>query len=101
MLFTNAFAAMRYRPNQKTKTTALVINPMIHTGTSVLSAYPATNLGMSVRVEPLLDDINGDLTPLYYKLVMFATSRKNRSRLPFADRSTCSAAAAPLKSMVS
>ena len=28
---------------------------------------------MSVRVEPLLDDINGDLTPLYYKLVMCAT----------------------------
>ena len=37
------------------------------------SSYPATNLGMSVRVEPLLDGINGDLTPLYYKLVMCAT----------------------------
>lgn len=35
--------------------------------------YPAVNRNMSVRVEPLLDDINGDLTPLYYKLVMGAT----------------------------
>lgn len=34
--------------------------------------YPATNLGMSVKVVPLLDDINGDLTPVYYKLVMCA-----------------------------
>jgi putative ABC transport system permease protein len=42
-------------------------------GDRLASEYPATNLGMSVRVEPLLDDINGDLTPLYYKLVMFAT----------------------------
>ena len=42
-------------------------------GERLASEYPATNLGMSVRVEPLLDDINGDLTPLYYKLVMFAT----------------------------
>jgi putative ABC transport system permease protein len=36
-------------------------------------AYPATNLGMSVKVEPLLDGINGDLTPLYYKMIMGAT----------------------------
>lgn len=36
-------------------------------------AYPATNLGLSVRVEPLLDGINGDFTPLYYRLVMGAT----------------------------
>jgi putative ABC transport system permease protein len=36
-------------------------------------AYPATNLGWSVKVEPLLDGINGDLTPLYYRLVMGAT----------------------------
>jgi putative ABC transport system permease protein len=36
-------------------------------------AYPATNLGLSVKVEPLLDGINGDLTPLYYKLIMGAT----------------------------
>jgi putative ABC transport system permease protein len=36
-------------------------------------AYPATNLSMSARVEPLLDGINGDLTPLYYKLIMGAT----------------------------
>lgn len=36
-------------------------------------AYPATNTGLTVKVEPLLDGINGDLTPLYYKLIMGAT----------------------------
>jgi putative ABC transport system permease protein len=36
-------------------------------------AFPATNRGWSVKVEPLLDGINGDLTPLYYRLVMGAT----------------------------
>jgi putative ABC transport system permease protein len=35
--------------------------------------YPATNQGWTVRVEPLLEQINGDLTPLYYKLIMGAT----------------------------
>jgi putative ABC transport system permease protein len=37
------------------------------------AAYPATNLGRSIKVEPLLDGINGDLTPLYYRLIMGAT----------------------------
>jgi putative ABC transport system permease protein len=37
------------------------------------ATYPTTNLGMSVKIEPLLDDINGDYTPLYYKLIMGAT----------------------------
>ncbi len=37
------------------------------------AAYPATNKGWSVKVESLLDDINGDLTPLYYRLVMGGT----------------------------
>ena len=37
------------------------------------AAYPATNLGRSVHVEPLLDGINGEYTPLYYRLVMGAT----------------------------
>lgn len=36
-------------------------------------SYPTTNQGWSVRVEPLLDGINGDLTPLYYRLLMGAT----------------------------
>ncbi|MGA2171049.1 MAG: ABC transporter permease [Terracidiphilus sp.] len=36
-------------------------------------AYPATNLGMTVKVEQLLDGINGEWTPLYYRLVMGAT----------------------------
>jgi putative ABC transport system permease protein len=35
--------------------------------------YPATNLGWSVRVEPLLDRMNGEWTPLYYRLIMGAT----------------------------
>lgn len=35
--------------------------------------YPGTNLDWTVRVEPLLDDINGDYTPLYYKLMIGAT----------------------------
>jgi putative ABC transport system permease protein len=35
--------------------------------------YPTSNLGWSVRVEPLLDDINGPLTPLYYRLILAAT----------------------------
>jgi putative ABC transport system permease protein len=36
-------------------------------------AYPATNSGWSVHVEPLLEGINGFYTPLYYKLVLGAT----------------------------
>lgn len=36
-------------------------------------AYPATNLGWSVEVEPLLDDINGSLTPMYMRLMIGGT----------------------------
>ncbi len=36
-------------------------------------AYPATNLGWTVKAEPLLDDINGDQTPLYFNLLQGAT----------------------------
>ena len=36
-------------------------------------AYPATNQGWSVKVEGLLADINGELTPLYFSLVQGAT----------------------------
>jgi putative ABC transport system permease protein len=36
-------------------------------------AYPATNLGWTVKVEPLLDGINGESTPLYYRMLMGAT----------------------------
>jgi putative ABC transport system permease protein len=35
--------------------------------------YPGTNLDWTVRVEPLIDDINGEYTPLYYRLIMGAT----------------------------
>jgi putative ABC transport system permease protein len=36
-------------------------------------AYPATNLGWSVKIQPLLDTINGDLTPRYFNLILGAT----------------------------
>lgn len=36
-------------------------------------AYPATNQGWTVHIEPLLDAIEGDLTPLYYRFIMGAT----------------------------
>ena len=42
-------------------------------GERLAQAYPATNLGYGVHVEPLLDVINGELTPMYYRLVMGAT----------------------------
>ncbi len=35
--------------------------------------YPATNLGWSVKVEPLLDNISGSLTPMYMRLMMGGT----------------------------
>ena len=37
------------------------------------AAHPATNQAWTVRVEPLLDGINGEFTPRYYRLVMGAT----------------------------
>ena len=36
-------------------------------------AYPMSNLGWSVHAEPLLDAINGDMTPMYYRLILAAT----------------------------
>jgi putative ABC transport system permease protein len=39
----------------------------------ISAAYPATNREWTVKVEPLLDGINGPLTNLYYKLIMGAT----------------------------
>ncbi len=35
--------------------------------------YPATNQGRSIKIETLLADMNGDLTPLYFSLVQGAT----------------------------
>jgi putative ABC transport system permease protein len=35
--------------------------------------YPSSNLGWSVSVKPLLDGINGELTPMFYKLILCAT----------------------------
>jgi putative ABC transport system permease protein len=37
-------------------------------------SYPATNLGWSVTITPLLDEINGALTPLYFRMIMGATA---------------------------
>ena len=37
------------------------------------STYPNTNRGWTVHAEPLLNTINGDLTPLYYRLILGAT----------------------------
>jgi putative ABC transport system permease protein len=36
-------------------------------------AYPDTNLGWQARVTPMLADINGEYTPLYFKLIQGAT----------------------------
>jgi len=41
--------------------------------THLAETYPATDQGRTVHVEPLLDGINGEFTPLYYRLVMGAT----------------------------
>lgn len=41
--------------------------------THMAAAYPATNTDWSVKVEPLLDGINGEMTPLYYRLIMGST----------------------------
>jgi predicted permease len=35
--------------------------------------YPATNLGWDLHVTPLLDNVNGSLTPLYMRMIMGAT----------------------------
>jgi putative ABC transport system permease protein len=46
----------------------------MHTLAQHLAAtYPITNKGWSVKVESLLDNINGDMTPLYYRLIMGGT----------------------------
>jgi putative ABC transport system permease protein len=36
-------------------------------------AYPATNLGLRVKIATLLADMNGDYTPLYFNLIQGAT----------------------------
>ncbi|HEX3967978.1 MAG TPA: ABC transporter permease [Edaphobacter sp.] len=37
------------------------------------NTYPITNRGWTIHADPLLDVINGPLTPLYYRLLMGAT----------------------------
>jgi putative ABC transport system permease protein len=41
--------------------------------TRLQKAYPGTNLGWSVKVQPLLDNISGEMTPLYMRLMMGGT----------------------------
>ena len=41
--------------------------------TRLAAAYPATNQSWGAKVEPLLNDINGEYTPLYFNLVQGAT----------------------------
>jgi putative ABC transport system permease protein len=41
--------------------------------TRLAKQYPATNLGRRVRVESLVAGINGDLTPLYFNMVLAAS----------------------------
>jgi len=41
--------------------------------THLAEAYPATNQDRQVRVDPLLVDVNGEYTPLYFSLVQGAT----------------------------
>ena len=41
--------------------------------THLAAAYPDTNAGRTVHVETLLAGINGEFTPLYYRLIMGAT----------------------------
>jgi putative ABC transport system permease protein len=41
--------------------------------TRLAKLYPATNLGWHIKVVPLLDNINGSLTPLYMRMIMAAT----------------------------
>jgi putative ABC transport system permease protein len=35
--------------------------------------YPATNLGWGVKVEPLLENVTGPMTPLFMKMILAAT----------------------------
>ena len=41
--------------------------------THLSQTFPDTNLGWQARVTPLLADINGEYTPLYFKLIQGAT----------------------------
>jgi putative ABC transport system permease protein len=38
------------------------------------TSFPSSNLGWSTKVEPLLEGINGDLTPLYFRLMLAASA---------------------------
>ena len=54
-------------------TTAQAQSEMRVIAERLAGSYPATNLGWSAKVEPLLDNINGDYTPMYLRLVLAAT----------------------------
>lgn len=42
-------------------------------GDRLAKLYPATNLGWTVKVRPLLENINGDLTPMYTSMILGGT----------------------------
>lgn len=42
-------------------------------GDRLAKLYPATNLGWTVKVRPLLENINGDLTPMYTRMILGGT----------------------------
>jgi putative ABC transport system permease protein len=60
----------RLRPGVTTRATDAELRGI---AARLAKMYPATNLGWSVEVEPLLDNISGALTPLYTRLMLGAT----------------------------
>jgi predicted permease len=66
----NYFVIGRLRPGVSVQTAQAEMDAI---GTRLAKLYPATNLGWKVKVTPLLDNINGTLTPLYMRMIMAAT----------------------------
>ena len=66
---------------------------------TVLTSVPVRSLTVMVSAPP--SALKSTVSTPAVSMVMSPGSRKNRSRLPLADRSTCSAALAPLNTIVS
>ena len=64
-----------------------------------MTSVPVRSLTVTLSAPPSALKVTNSTPPV--SIVMFAGLRKNRSRFPFADRSTVSEAAAPLNTMVS
>jgi putative ABC transport system permease protein len=54
-------------------TTAQAQAEMHEIAARLAKTYPATNLGWSVTVTPLLDAVNGKMTPMFFRMIMGAT----------------------------